>query len=128
MIQHLPPRQRAVLILREALHWQASEVAELLGTSVAAVDSAPPACRTTIRTRMTSASDASRIDGAEGAELLTRYVDAFERYDMDALVSVLHEEATSNSSRECPPNVRPSLEAVRLAKTTARRRSRCSSS
>jgi hypothetical protein len=77
---------------------------------------------------MTSASDASRIDGAEGAELLTRYVDAFERYDMDALVSVLHEEATSNSSRECPPNVRPSFEAVRLAKTTARRRSRCSSS
>jgi RNA polymerase sigma-70 factor (ECF subfamily) len=97
-IQHLPPRQRAVLILREALRWQASEVAELLETSVASVNSALQRARATLRTRETSASYASHIDGAGSAELLTRYVDAFERCDMDALVSVLHEDATSGSS------------------------------
>jgi RNA polymerase sigma-70 factor, ECF subfamily len=99
MIRHLPPRQRAVLILREALRWQASEVAELLDTSVASVNSALQRARAALRTRERSASDMSRIDGAGNVDLLARYVDAFERYDMDALVSVLHEDATSASAR-----------------------------
>jgi RNA polymerase sigma-70 factor, ECF subfamily len=102
MIRHLPPRQRAVLILREVLRWQASEVAELLETSVASVNSALQRARATLRMSETSASDASRIDGTGSAELLTRYVDAFERYDMDALMSVLREDATSAGSRERP--------------------------
>jgi RNA polymerase sigma-70 factor, ECF subfamily len=97
MIRHLSPRQRAVLILREALRWRASEVAELLDTSVASVNSALQRARTALRTRERSASDMSRIDGPGNVDLLARYVDAFERYDMDALVSVLHEDATSAS-------------------------------
>ncbi|MGH3143540.1 MAG: RNA polymerase subunit sigma-70 [Gaiellales bacterium] len=96
-LQHLPPRQRAVLILREVLCWQASEVAELLETSVASVNSALQRARATLQTRETSASDSSLTDGAANARLLTGYVDAFERYDMEALMSVLQEDATSAS-------------------------------
>jgi RNA polymerase sigma-70 factor (ECF subfamily) len=91
-LQHLPPRQRAVLILREVLRWQASEVAELLDTSVASVNSALQRARATL--------DAVGPDPAgppdapeEQQELLDRYVDAFERYDVDALVSLLREDA-----------------------------------
>jgi RNA polymerase sigma-70 factor, ECF subfamily len=98
LIRNLPPRQRAVLILREILHWQASEVADLLDTSVASVENALQRARATLRTREISASDARRVDGP-GAELLTRYVDAFDRYDMSALVSVLYEDATGAGSR-----------------------------
>jgi RNA polymerase sigma-70 factor, ECF subfamily len=94
-LQHLPPRQRAVLILREVLHWRASEVAELLGTSVAAVNSALQRAR--------AALDAAEIaDTTRGAlsehdrELLGRYVDAFERYDMDALTALIHGDATQS--------------------------------
>jgi RNA polymerase sigma-70 factor, ECF subfamily len=94
-LQHLPPRQRTVLILREVLCWQASEVAELLDTSVASVNSALQRARATLQTRETSASDSSPTDGTASAQLLTRYVDAFDRYDMEALVSVLQEDATS---------------------------------
>jgi RNA polymerase sigma-70 factor (ECF subfamily) len=94
-IQHLPPRQRVVLILREVLRWRASEVAELLETSPASVNSALQRARATLQTRETSASGSSPTDGAASAQLLTRYVDAFERYDMEALVSVLREDATS---------------------------------
>jgi RNA polymerase sigma-70 factor (ECF subfamily) len=94
-LQHLPPRQRAVLILRGVLCWQASEVAELLETSVASVNSALQRARATLQTRETSASDSSPTDGAARAQLLSRYVDAFERYDMEALMSVLQEDATS---------------------------------
>jgi RNA polymerase sigma-70 factor, ECF subfamily len=89
---HLPPRQRAVLILREVLRWRASEVAELLETSPASVNSALQRARATLQTK-TSASASSPTDSAASAHLLTRYVDAFERYDMEALVSVLQEDA-----------------------------------
>ena len=98
LIRNLPPRQRAVLILREVLHWQASEVADLLETSVASVENALQRARATLRTREMSASDARRVEGA-GVELLTRYVEAFDRYDMAALVSVVYEDATSAESR-----------------------------
>jgi RNA polymerase sigma-70 factor (ECF subfamily) len=97
-LQHLPQRQRAVLILREVLRWKASEVAELLETSVASVNSTHQRARATLQTRETSASDPSPTDGAASPELLTRYLDAFERYDMDTLLSVLHEDATSLSA------------------------------
>jgi RNA polymerase sigma-70 factor (ECF subfamily) len=94
-LQHLPPRQRAVLILFEVLRWQASEVAELLETSVASVNSALQRARATLAGRDVDATPAAPMDEA-GRELLERYVDAFERYDMDALTALLHEDATQS--------------------------------
>src|SRR5438093_309004 len=95
-LQHLPPRQRAVLILCEVLRWKASEVAELLDTSVASVNSALQRARATLEESNLSAADTSpSIDGAD-AELLARYVDAFERYDMEALTSLIQEDATQS--------------------------------
>jgi RNA polymerase sigma-70 factor (ECF subfamily) len=92
-LQHLPPRQRAVLILREVLRWRASEVAELLETSVASVNSALQRARATLATTDVEAAASSPMDEEQRA-LLARYVDAFERYDLDALTSLLHEDAT----------------------------------
>jgi RNA polymerase sigma-70 factor (ECF subfamily) len=92
-LQHLPPRQRAVLILREVLRWQASEVAELLETSVPSVNSALQRARATLEaTDTAAAASADEVDG----ELLSRYVDAFEKYDMDALTALIHEDATQS--------------------------------
>ena len=92
-LQHLPPRQRAVLILCEVLKWQASEVAELLETSVASVNSALQRARETLETReLTSGEELEQAD----QELLERYVKAFERYDMEALTSLIHEDATQS--------------------------------
>ena len=93
-LQHLPPRQRAVLILREVLRWKASEVAELLETSVASVNSALQRARSTLEATDVDVVNASEpMDDAQRA-LLARYVDAFERYDLDALTSLLREDAT----------------------------------
>jgi RNA polymerase sigma-70 factor (ECF subfamily) len=92
-LQHLPPRQRAVLILREVLRWQASEVAELLDTSVASVNSALQRARATID-GMELDADATTAVGADQEELLRRYVDAFERYDIATLVTLLHDDAS----------------------------------
>jgi RNA polymerase sigma-70 factor, ECF subfamily len=89
-LQHLPARQRAVLILREVLRWQATEVAELLDTSVASVNSALQRARATLATRQVD--DRLTVD-ADQAALLARYVDAFERYDISSLVTLLHEDA-----------------------------------
>ena len=77
-LQHLPPKQRAVLILCEVLRWQATEVAELLETSVASVNSALQRARATLETRNLSPEARRQSDEAD-AELLARYVDAFER-------------------------------------------------
>ena len=93
-LQHLPPRQRAVLILREVLRWKADEVAELLETSVASVNSALQRARATIATSELSSEDRARPLDMEQEALLARYVDAFERYDMDSLTSLLHTDAT----------------------------------
>ncbi len=90
-LQHLPARQRATLILCEVLRWQATEAAELLDTSVAAVNSALQRARATLAS-LPVASTPAELDGGD-AELLRRYVDAFERYDIDALVGLLHEDA-----------------------------------
>jgi RNA polymerase sigma-70 factor (ECF subfamily) len=94
-LHHLPPRQRAVLILREALRWQAAEVAELLETSVASVNSALQRARATLASLDLDldTSGPTPVD-ADQQELLARYVDAFERYDITSLVSLLHEDAT----------------------------------
>ena len=82
-LQHLPPRQRAVLILCEVLRWKAAEVAELLDASVASVNSALQRARATLAASgATEETTAPSVDGADAA-LLARYVDAFERYDMD---------------------------------------------
>jgi len=94
-LQHLPPRQRAVLILCEVLRWKAAEVAELLDTSVASVNSALQRARATLEASDLSPSATPSIDAAD-AELLARYVEAFERYDMDALTSLIHEDATQS--------------------------------
>jgi RNA polymerase sigma-70 factor, ECF subfamily len=95
-LQHLPARQRAVLILCEVLRWKASEVAELLETSVASVNSALQRARSTLAASELSAGDSGRpLDEAE-RELLARYVEAFERYDIDALTSLIQEDATQS--------------------------------
>jgi RNA polymerase sigma-70 factor, ECF subfamily len=88
-LQHLPPRQRAALILCEVLRWQASEVAELLDTSVASVNSALQRARATLADADVQAAEPGKVDPA----LLARYVDAFERYDIDALTALIQEDA-----------------------------------
>jgi RNA polymerase sigma-70 factor (ECF subfamily) len=100
-LQHLPPKQRAVLILREVLQWKASEVADLLDATVASVNSALQRARATLAEHEVSLANtaqgpAEAPDSMSEAErdLLARYVDAFERYDMDALVAVLQDDAT----------------------------------
>jgi RNA polymerase sigma-70 factor (ECF subfamily) len=93
-LQHLPPRQRAVLILREVLRWPASEVADLLDTSVASVNSALQRARATLADQDLSATDPTPEVGEADGALADRFLDAFERYDMDALVGLLHDDAT----------------------------------
>jgi RNA polymerase sigma-70 factor (ECF subfamily) len=99
-LQHLPPRQRAVLILCEVLRWKASEVAELMDSSVASVNSALQRARATLgeSARQELPSTPASL-GADHRELLARYVEAFERYDIDALTAVLREDA----SQSMPP-------------------------
>jgi RNA polymerase sigma-70 factor (ECF subfamily) len=92
-LQHLPARQRAVLILCEVLRWKASEVAELLETSVASVNSALQRARATLEA--TDLTEAPKPEAAD-PELLDRYVKAFEAYDMEALTSLIHEDATQS--------------------------------
>jgi RNA polymerase sigma-70 factor (ECF subfamily) len=98
-LQHLPARQRAVLILCEVLRWKASEVAELLETSVASVNSALQRARATLEQREIEATDAVAPMDASQREFLERYVDAFQRYDVEALTALLREDA----SQSMPP-------------------------
>jgi RNA polymerase sigma-70 factor, ECF subfamily len=95
-LQHLPPRQRAVLILREVLRWRASEVADLLDTSVASVNSALQRARATLDARPVADTDAFAPLDPHQAALLARFVDAFERYDMDALTELLAADVTQS--------------------------------
>ena len=92
-LQHLPPRQRAALILCEVLKWQASEAAELLETSTASVNSALQRARATLATADIGAP--AQLD-AEAKALLDRYVQAFEAYDIDRLTDLLHEDAVQS--------------------------------
>jgi RNA polymerase sigma-70 factor (ECF subfamily) len=91
-LQHLPARQRAVLILREVLRWKADEVAELLDTTVASVNSALQRARATLADSNVSDADPLQPEDENQRALLARFVDAFERYDLDAIVSLLHED------------------------------------
>ncbi|MZF90527.1 sigma-70 family RNA polymerase sigma factor [Streptomyces sp. SID5643] len=94
-LQKLPAKQRAVLILREVLAWKASEVAELLNTSVASVNSALQRARATLAERQEPGAEAAVSDplDEDQQKLLDRYVAAFEGYDMTALTTLLHEDA-----------------------------------
>jgi RNA polymerase sigma-70 factor, ECF subfamily len=91
-LQHLPPKQRAALILCEVLRWQAAEVAELLDTSVASVNSALQRARATLETVEAPSATPDEVD----PELLARYVAAFEAYDLEALTALIHEDATQS--------------------------------
>jgi RNA polymerase sigma-70 factor (ECF subfamily) len=92
-LQHLPPKQRAALILCEVLKWQATEAAELLDTSVASINSALQRARATLATADTAAP--ADLDD-DTLALLERYVDAFEAYDIDRLTELLHEDAVQS--------------------------------
>src|SRR3569833_220229 len=92
-LQFLPPRPRAVLLLRDVLRWKADEVAGLLDTSVAAVNSALQRARATLAVQQAADEPAAPVGAEEQAELLDRYLDAFARYDIEALVALLHEDA-----------------------------------
>ncbi|RJK94809.1 sigma-70 family RNA polymerase sigma factor [Vallicoccus soli] len=94
-LQHLPPRQRAVLILREVLRWSAEEVADLLDTTTASVNSALQRARASMA-RKPVPQQRTEPSREEHKELLARYVEAFERYDIEALVKLLHEDATQD--------------------------------
>src|SRR5262245_24279245 len=95
-LQHLPPRQRAVLILCEVLRWQASEVAELLETSTASVNSALQRARATLESASVSSEGPTpELDDAD-RELLDRFVAAFEAYDIDRLTALIREDATQS--------------------------------
>jgi RNA polymerase sigma-70 factor (ECF subfamily) len=92
-LQHLPARQRAVLILREVLSWQATEVGELLGMSVASVNSALQRARATLAKSNVSSTGTAQPLSESDRELLDRYVAAFERYDITALTSLIQKDA-----------------------------------
>jgi RNA polymerase sigma-70 factor (ECF subfamily) len=96
-LQHLPAKQRAALILCEVLHWKAAEAAELLDTSVASINSALQRARATLETANahSAGTPAAELEPAD-RELLARYVEAFQRYDMDALTALIHEDATQS--------------------------------
>src|ERR1700730_3487096 len=100
-LQHLPARQRAALILCEVLRWKAKEVAELLDTSVASVNSALQRARETLEASGVSSNDpVPEMDEAR-KQLLARYVQAFERYDLSALTALIQEDA----KQSMPPYV-----------------------
>ena len=90
-LQHLPAKQRAALILRDVLRWQASEVAELLDTTTASVNSALQRARATLQTVQRDGTSAAVVE-PDQEELLRRYVDAFESYDVAALVALLRDD------------------------------------
>jgi RNA polymerase sigma-70 factor, ECF subfamily len=92
-LQHLPPRQRAALLLTDVLGWSASEVASCLATSVPAVNSALQRARATLADRNVSLPSGDALPD-ESEDLVDRYVEAFRRYDVDALVALMREDAT----------------------------------
>ena len=97
-LRELPARQRAVLILREVLRWSAPEVADLLGTTVASVNSALQRARATLAARADGEASGSYAVGAGQEMLLDRYVAAFERHDISSLVALARQEAAGRLS------------------------------
>jgi RNA polymerase sigma-70 factor (ECF subfamily) len=98
-LQHLPPRQRAVLLLRDVLSWRAAEVAELLGISTAAVNSALQRARAHLSAAAPEQDKLAEPARADDRNLLNRYVTAFQTADLAALMRLLHEDAVT----EMPP-------------------------
>jgi RNA polymerase sigma-70 factor (TIGR02960 family) len=92
LLQTLPPRQRAALILKDVFEWSSKEIAETLGISPAAVNSALQRARETMERAELRSDELSSMEGHPDRELLSRYVDAFEQFDVQALVSLFHEE------------------------------------
>jgi RNA polymerase sigma-70 factor, ECF subfamily len=95
-LQHLPPKQRVVLVLRDVLRWRAAEVADLLDTTVASVNSALQRAHATLAANPPADGETLNELDREQRDLLARYVDAFLRYDMTALAALLHEDATQS--------------------------------
>ncbi len=91
-LQHLAPRQRAVLILRDVLRWRAAEVAELLDTSVAAVNSALRRARAALAGARARAATVPSPGESPDPRVVERYVDAFQRFDVEAIVALLHRD------------------------------------
>ena len=101
-LQHLSPRQRAVLVLRDVLQWKAAEVAEAIGTTTTAVNSLLQRARAQLETVRPSADDRlAAPDSSEAQDLLARYIAAFEAYDIDRLVELF----TAEAIWEMPPFV-----------------------
>jgi RNA polymerase sigma-70 factor (ECF subfamily) len=98
-LQHLPPKQRAVLLLRDVLRWKAAEVADLLETSTPAVNSLLQRARAQVEQATPSEERVLEPETAEQREMLQRYVEAFENYDVNALVELF----TSDAVWEMPP-------------------------
>jgi RNA polymerase sigma-70 factor (ECF subfamily) len=99
-LQHLPPRQRAVLVLRDVLQWKAAEVGEAIGTSTAAVNSLLQRARAQLDAVGPSEDDELvPPESAESRDLLDRYIAAFEAYDIDELVELF----TADAIWEMPP-------------------------
>lgn len=98
-LQHLPPRQRAVLILRDVLKWRAAEVAELVGTTTTAVNSILQRARAQLGQVAPTADGVAEPDDAEQKAVLERYVAAFENYDMESLIQLF----TADAVWEMPP-------------------------
>ncbi|WSG16033.1 sigma-70 family RNA polymerase sigma factor [Nonomuraea sp. NBC_01738] len=98
-LQHLPPRQRAVLILRDVLQWRAAEVAEVLETTTTAVNSSLQRARAQLATVTPAEDTVSEPTETEQRELLERFVRAFESYDVDAIAHLL----TADAVMEMPP-------------------------
>lgn len=114
-IQELPGRQRAVLIFRDVLGWTGPEVAELLESTVASVNSALQRARATIDGHLPSRAPAA--SGQAERELLKRYVDAFEHDDVDALVSLLRDDAALRMPPQ--PSVIGAVQIARFFRETA---------
>ncbi len=99
-LQHLPPRQRAVLVLRDVLGWRAAEVSAAVGTSTAAVNSLLQRAHATLDQVAPQPDDLlDPPDCPESRDLLARYMAAFENYDIDALVQLF----TADAVWEMPP-------------------------
>jgi len=116
-IQHLPGRQRPVLIFRDVLGWSAPEVAEVLDTTVAAVNSALQRARATVEEHLPSSPPAT-LEPDE-RRLLDRYIDAFERDDVDGLVALLREDAMLRMPPQ--PSVIGAVAVARFLRETAAR-------
>lgn len=92
LLQTLPPRQRAVLLMKDIFEWSSKQIAETLGMTPAAVNSALQRARKTLEQARLRSNELSAMDADADPELLARYVDAFERFDIHALVELFHEE------------------------------------